>query len=110
MAPKFAVPIRTSLFEHRAGAFMNAEWHAQVRRDLIHREVIRAGKSTAAEFIGPPEDTHQTKLPFRVLQLFDGPLRILQRNECDTVETFSVVTAVVGKPAVVSAADSGAEF
>src|SRR4030095_777276 len=96
--------------EHGARSFVNTERHAQVRRDLIDREIVRAGKRTAAEFIWPPEDTHQTKLLFRVLQLFYGPLRILQWNERHTVETFSIVTAVVGKPAVVGAADGSAEL
>src|SRR5262245_6639992 len=110
VAAELAVTVRAGLFEHGARAFVNTERHAQVRRDLIDGEVVRAGKSTAAEFIWPPEDAHQTKLLFRELQLFDGPLRILQRNERYAVETLSIVTAVVGQPAVVGAADGGAEL
>src|SRR5262245_16310274 len=70
VAAEFAVTVRTRLFEHGARAFMNTEWHAQVRRRLIDREIVRTGKSTAAKFIRPPEDAYQTKLLFRVLQLF----------------------------------------
>src|SRR4030095_6749535 len=38
MTTKFAVTIRAGLFEHGAGTLVNTERHAQIRRDLIHRE------------------------------------------------------------------------
>src|SRR5262249_27214312 len=63
-----------------------------------------------AKFIWPPEDTHQTKFLFRIPQLIYSPLWILQWNERYTMETFSIIAAVVGKPTVVGPADGGAEL
>src|SRR5215475_535380 len=89
VATEFAITVRAGLFEDGPGAFMNTERHAQIRRDFVDGEVIGAGKSTAAKFIWPPEDTHQTKFLFRVLQFFYSPMWILQRNERYTVEALS---------------------
>src|SRR5262249_53255650 len=110
VAAEFAVTVRARLFEHSASTLVNTKRYAQIRRDFVDGEVVRARKRTAAEFIWPPENTHQTKFLFRVLQLCDSPLWILQRNERYTMETFSIVAAVVGKPTVVSPADDGTEL
>src|SRR5262245_44631844 len=110
VAAEFAITVRAGLFEHSASTFVNTKRHAQIRRDLVDGEVVRARKRTAAEFIWPPEDTHQTKFLFRVLQLCDRPLWILQRNERYTVEALSIIAAVVGKPTVVGPADGGTEL
>src|SRR5215475_4918440 len=110
VAAKFTITVRAGLFEHSASTLVNTKRHAQIRRDLVDGEVVRAGKSTAAEFIWPPKDTHQTKFLFRVLQLIYGPLWILQRNERYAVETLSIIAAVVGKPTVVGPADGGTEL
>src|SRR5215510_319658 len=105
VAAEFAVTVRARLLEHGTGAFVNTERHAQIRRDLVDGEVVRAGKSTIAKFIWPPKYTHQTKFLFRVRQLTYRPLWILQWNERNPVETFPIVAAVVGKPTVVGPAD-----
>src|SRR5262249_46324176 len=110
VAAEFAVPVRARLFEHSASTLVNTKRHAQIRRDFVDGEVVRARKRTAAEFIWPPEDTHQTKFLFRVLQLCDSPLWILQRNERYAVKALSIIAAVVGKPTVVGPADGGAEL
>src|SRR5262249_44385136 len=110
VAAESTMTVRAGLFEHSASTLVNTKRHAQIRRDLVDGEVVRAGKSTAAEFIWTPENTHQTKFLFRVLQLCDSPLWILQRNERYTVKALSIIAAVVGKPTVVSPADGGTEL
>src|SRR5262245_15855951 len=110
VAAKFAITVRAGLLEHSASTLVNTKRHAQIRRDLVDGKVVRAGKRTAAEFIWPPEDTHQTKFLFRMLQLIYSPLWILQRNERYTVKALSIIAAVVGKPTVVSPADGGTQL
>src|SRR5215475_5051020 len=50
VAIEFAITVRAGLFEHSASTFVNTKRHAQIRRDLVDGEVVRARKRTAAKF------------------------------------------------------------
>ena len=93
---KFAITIRTGLFQHGARALMDADRHAEVGGGFINRKVIGARQRAAAQFIGPPENADMAQLLLGVFQFFDRPRRVLQRNQAHAVKPLRIIAAIVG--------------
>src|SRR5215813_15056793 len=107
MASESTVAVRAGLGHDGPRPFVHADRHLQLRGKRVDRKVVGMAKCSALEPVRAPENARQAQLLFCAAEFLYRELRIVQRDERNTLEPCAVMAAILGQPVVVGPADGG---